>query len=63
MEYTSVSESLVSGLINGTIVAGFIWLLFRPGKLERLFLICIVLTSIFTFLFGSFIPSPFTIFR
>ena len=60
MEYLTISDALISGGVGGTIAAGFIWLLFRPGKLEWIWLTCIVLTSIFAFFFGSSLPNPFS---
>lgn len=63
MEYSTISEALIGGLAGGTIAAGFIWLLFRPGKLEWLWLTCVVLASLFTFFFGSSLPNPFTMWQ
>lgn len=60
MEYSTISDALIGGFVGGTIVAGIIWLLYRPGKLEWLWLTCAVLTSIFTFFFGPSLPNPFT---
>lgn len=58
MEYSSISDALIGGFISGTIASGFIWLLFRLGKLEWLWLICVVITSFFTFFFGPSLPNP-----
>lgn len=53
MEHSTISEALIGGLAGGTIAAGIIWLLFRAGKLEWLWLTCVVLASFFTFFFGA----------
>ncbi len=59
MEHSTFMTALMSGLISGTIAAGFIWLLFKPRKLKRVWLACFVVTSIFTFFFGPSLPNPF----
>lgn len=59
MEFSSISDALIGGFIGGTTACGFIWLLFRPGKLEWLWLICVVIASISTFFFGPSLPNPF----
>lgn len=59
MELSTFSDALIGGLVGGTIAAGFIWLLLRPGKLEWLWLVCIIFTSIFTFFFGYSLANPF----
>jgi hypothetical protein len=59
MEYSTISDALIGGFVGGTIAAGFIWLLFRPGKLEWLWFACVGLASIFTFFFGTVLPNPF----
>lgn len=59
MEHSTITEALISGLVSGTIAFGFIRILFKPGKLVWLWLACFFLTSIFTFLFGPYIPNPF----
>lgn len=63
MEHSTISQALIGGLAGGTIAAGFIWLLFRPGKLEWLWLICIVLASFLTFFAGPSLPNPFTMWQ
>lgn len=59
MEHSTFYEALISGLVNGTITAGFIWYFFKPGKLGWLWLSCFAVTFIFTFFFGPSIPNPF----
>ncbi|EHP4976809.1 hypothetical protein KPM23_004414 [Salmonella enterica] len=57
MEHSTIFEALIGGLVSGTIAAGFIWILFRLGKLERLWLTCVVLTAVITFFFGPSLPN------
>lgn len=59
MEHSTFYEALLSGFFNGTLAAGLIWLLFKPGKLEWLWPACFVVTFIFTFFFGPSLPNPF----
>ncbi|WP_260852241.1 hypothetical protein, partial [Klebsiella pneumoniae] len=59
MEHSTISEALIGGVVCGTIAAGFIWQLFRPWKLEWLWLTCFILTSIIVFFFGPSMPNPF----
>lgn len=59
MAHSTITEALLSGLVSGTIASGFIWNLFKPGKLLWLWLACFLLISIFTFFFGRYIPNPF----
>ncbi len=49
MEHSTISEALMGGLAGGTIAAGTIWLLFRPGKLQWFWLTCVVLASLLCF--------------
>ncbi len=49
MEHSTISEALIGGLAGGTIAAGIIWLLFRAGKLEWLWLTCVVLVMLPTY--------------
>lgn len=46
MEHSTISEALIGGVVCGTIAAGFIWQLFRPWKLEWLWLTCFILTDL-----------------
>lgn len=63
MEHSTIFEALIGGLVSGTIAAGFIWILFRPGKLEWIWLTCVVLTSVITFFFGPSLPNPFMMWK
>lgn len=54
MEHSTIFEALIGGLVSGTIAAGFIWILFRPGKLEWLWLLPTVRKWVFRNLGGDF---------
>jgi uncharacterized membrane protein YccC len=58
MEHSTISEALIGGVVCGTIAAGFIWQLFRPWKLEWLWLTCFILTSIIVFFLWSLYAKP-----